>query len=152
MAKSVIIYSEQEIQKIERACKIAAATLDFITPYVQEGVTTEELNGICEDYMRSHGTHPAPLTKGFPKAVCISLNNVVCHGIPGKRVLRKGDILNIDVSLSLDGWYADNGRMYYVGPVSKEAHKLTRVTYEAMLLGIAAVRPGARLGALASMG
>ena len=132
------------------AGKLAGETLDFITPYVKPGVTTEELDALCERFQRDHGAIPAPLNyKGFPKSICTSVNHVVCHGIPGDRRLMDGDIINIDVTPLLNGWHGDSSRMYLVGEkVPLRARKLVDVTYEAMMRGIATVKPGATLGDL----
>lgn len=132
---------------MRKAGRLAAATLDFITPYVQPGVTTGELDRLLEQHIRDHGGVPAPLGyRGFPKANCISVNHVVCHGIPGDKRLQNGDILNIDVTPILDGWYGDSSRMYLCGDVGVKAKKLVDVTYDALMIGIAQVKPGATLG------
>ena len=142
------IYGPEAFAGMRKAGRLAAETLDFITPYVRPGVSTGELDRILEQYIRDHGAIPAPLGyRGFPKANCISINHVVCHGIPGEKRLQSGDILNIDVTPILDGWYGDSSRMYLAGDdVSIKARRLVDVTYEAMMLGIAAVKPGATLG------
>jgi len=143
----VIRHDESGFEGMRRAGRLAAETLDYITPFVKAGVTTLELNDICHSFIEDHGAVPAPLNyKGFPKATCISVNHVVCHGIPSEKVLHDGDILNIDVTVILDGWYGDTSRMYWVGPPSVKARRLTDVTYEAMMRGIRAVRPGNTLG------
>ncbi|HET8728546.1 MAG TPA: type I methionyl aminopeptidase [Alphaproteobacteria bacterium] len=133
---------------MRRAGRLAAEVLDFITPHVRPGITTGELDRLCHDYIRDHGAVPAPLNyRGYPKATCISLNHVVCHGIPGDRKLVNGDILNIDITVILDGWYGDTSRMFWAGDkVSVKARTLTEVTYDAMMLGLAEIRPGATLG------
>jgi len=133
---------------MRRAGRLAAATLDYITAHVAPGITTGELDALCEAFIRDHGAVPAPLGyRGYPKATCISLNHVVCHGIPGDRRLRDGDVLNIDVTVILDGWHGDTSRMFLVGErVSVKARRLVDVTYDAMMRGIAAIRPGATLG------
>jgi methionyl aminopeptidase len=133
---------------MRKAGRLAAETLDFITPYVQPGVTTGELDQLCERFIRDHGAIPAPLGyRGYPKATCISINHVVCHGIPGDKRLRDGDILNLDITVILDGWYGDTSRMFLVGDnISVKARKLVDVTYDALMRGIAVVRPGATLG------
>lgn len=130
------------------AGQLAARVLDFITPQVQPGVTTGELDRRCEEFIRDHGAVPAPLNyRGFPKATCISLNHVVCHGIPGDKRLTDKDILNIDITVILDGWYGDTSRMFYAGDsVGVKAKRLCDVTYESLMRGIAAVKPGATLG------
>ena len=133
---------------MRKAGALAAATLDMITDHVQIGVTTEELDKLCHDFITKNGAIPAPLNyKGFPKSICTSLNHVICHGIPGDRKLKDGDILNIDVTVILDGWYGDTSRMYMVGDkVSVKAKKLVEVTYDCLMRGIEAVKPGATLG------
>ena len=129
------------------AGRLAAETLDLITPRVQPGVTTEELDRICHDHIVDNGAVPAPLNyRGFPKSICTSINHVVCHGIPGERKLKSGDIVNIDVTVIVDGWHGDSSRMFSVGDVPRKAARLVEVTYQAMMRGIEAVRPGGRLG------
>jgi len=121
--------------------------LDFITPHVVPGVTTGHLDKLCHDYIVAHNAIPAPLGyRGFPRSICTSINHVVCHGIPGDRRLDEGDIINIDITTILDGWHGDTSRMYLVGDVKLKARRLVDVTYEAMLRGIAAVKPGATTG------
>jgi methionyl aminopeptidase len=134
---------EEEI----KAGKLASQTLDFVTPFVKAGVTTEELDQLCHKFIVEKGAIPAPLGyRGFPKSICTSINHVVCHGIPGDRKLLDGDILNIDVTVIVDGWHGDTSRMFTVGKVGVRAKKLIDVTYEAMMRGIEVVRPGATLG------
>ena len=132
---------------MRRAGRLAAETLDFITPHVQPGVTTEELNTLCHEFILDNKAIPAPLNyRGFPKSICTSINHVVCHGIPTDKRLQNGDIVNIDVTVILDGWYGDTSRMYYAGNVGVKARRLCDVTYEAMMRGIAAAKPGAHVG------
>ena len=138
---------------MRRAGRLAAEALDMITPYVVPGVSTGELDARIEAFTRDHGAVPAPLNYAprgmppYPKATCISPNHVVCHGIPGEKKLVNGDIVNIDVTVILDGWYGDTSRMYTVGDkVPLRARKLVDITYECLMRGIAAVRPGATLG------
>ena len=141
------IHGPEDFEGMRKAGRLAAATLDFITPYVQPGITTGELDRLLEQFIRDHGGVPAPLGyRGFPRANCISVNHVVCHGIPGDKRLMNGDILNIDVTPILDGWYGDSSRMYLCGDVSVKAKKLVDVTYDALMIGIAQVKPGATLG------
>ena len=141
------IYSENDFARLRAAGRLAAETLDFITPYVVPGVTTEELDRLCDEFIRRRGATSAPLGyNGFPKATCISLNHVVCHGIPDGRRLEDGDILNIDVTPILNGWYGDSSRMYIVGKAPVKAAKLIAATYESMWEGIRAVREGATVG------
>lgn len=143
----IILYNEQDFEGLRAAGRLAAATLDMITPYVKPGVTTGELDRIIHEYTLDHGATPAPLNyRGFPKSSCISINHVVCHGIPGEKALQEGDIVNIDVTSILDGWYGDNSRMYTVGKVPLKAAKLIETTYECLMRGIEVVRPGATLG------
>ena len=143
----VTIHDESGFEGMRRAGRLAAEVLDFITPFVKRGVTTLELNDQCHQYITDHGATPAPLNyKGFPKSTCISVNHVVCHGIPSEKVLQDGDILNIDITVILDGWYGDTSRMFWVGEPSVKARRLTEVTHEAMMRAIRAVKPGATLG------
>ncbi len=129
------------------AGRLAAECLDMIGPHVVPGVSTDTLNTLCHDFITAHGAVPAPLNyRGFPKSTCISVNHVVCHGIPGPRRLDDGDILNIDVTVILDGWYGDTSRMYAAGVPNTRAKRLMDVTYEALMRGIAAVKPGATFG------
>ena len=145
---SVTIHSPADFAGMRAAGRLAADTLDFITPYVQPGVTTLELDRLCEQFTRDHGGISAPLGyKGFPRSVCISINHVVCHGIPGERRLIDGDILNIDVTPILDGWHGDSSRRYLAGDkVPLRARKLVDVTYDALMRGIEVIKPGATLG------
>ena len=143
----IIIHGAENFEGMRKAGKLAAETLDFITPYVKVGVTTEELDRLCHKFIIDHGAIPAPLGyRGFPKSICTSINHVVCHGIPGDRKLMDGDIMNIDVTVIVDGWHGDTSRMFCVGKVGVRAKKLVDVTYEAMMRGIEVVRPGATLG------
>ncbi len=129
------------------AGKLAAETLDYIGPLVKIGVTTGEIDRLCHEFIVKHGARAAPLGyKGYPKSVCTSVNHVVCHGIPGDKQLEDGDIINIDVTVILDGWYGDTSRMFLLGDVGVRAKKLVDTTYEAMMAGIEVVRPGATLG------
>ncbi len=146
--ESIPLHSPEDFEGMRRAGHLAAEILDFITPYVKPGVTTAELDTLCETYTRDHGAIPAPLGyRGYPKATCISANHIVCHGIPSEKTLEDGDIINIDVTVILDGWYGDTSRMYYVGDkISVKARRLVEITYECMMRGIEVVRPGATLG------
>lgn len=132
---------------MRKAGKLAAEVLDYITDFVQIGVTTNELNDLCHKMITENGAIAAPLNyKGFPKSICTSVNHVVCHGIPDERKLKNGDIVNIDVTVIVDGWYGDTSRMFFVGEPPIRAKRLCQVTYDAMMLGIEQVRPGATLG------
>ena len=145
--RRVKLHGEPHFEGMRRAGRLAAEALDMIFPHVRPGVTTEELDRICHDFILAHGAIPAPLGyRGFPKSICTSVNHVVCHGIPGDKRLVAGDILNIDVTVIVDGWHGDTSRMFHVGDVGVKARRLCDVTYEAMMAGIAAVRPGATLG------
>jgi methionyl aminopeptidase len=129
------------------AGQLAATCLDMIAPHVRTGVTTGELDRLCHDFIIAHNAQPAPLNyRGFPKSICTSINHVVCHGIPGDRRLLDGDIVNIDVTVILDGWHGDSSRMYAAGAPSTRAKVLMQVTYDAMMRGVEAVKPGATLG------
>lgn len=146
-ATTIILHGPEGFEGMRAAGKLAAQTLDYIAPFVKIGVTTEELDKLCHDYISQHGAIPAPLGyRGYPKSICTSINHVVCHGIPGARKLMDGDILNIDVTVILNGWYGDTSRMFSVGKVGLRARKLIDATYEAMMRGIEVVRPGATLG------
>jgi methionyl aminopeptidase len=147
-ARQIVIHRAEDFEAMRRAGKLGAETLDFITPEVVPGVTTETLDRLCHDFIVEAGAIPAPLDyRGFPKSICTSINHVVCHGIPTERkVLRDGDILNIDVTVILDGWHGDTSRMFFVGKPSVKARRLVEVTYESMMLGIETVKPGATLG------
>ncbi|MBX6322488.1 MAG: type I methionyl aminopeptidase [Rhodospirillaceae bacterium] len=145
--RRIKLHDAAAFEGMRRAGRLAAETLDFITPYVRPGVTTGELDRLCHDFIVGHGAVPAPLNyRGFPKSICTSINHVVCHGIPGDKRLQDGDIMNIDVTVILDGWHGDTSRMFGVGRVGVKAQKLMAVTYEAMMRGIAVVRPGATVG------
>ncbi len=146
-ARPIVIHPPQAFSAMREAGRLAASVLDMVTPHVQNGVTTDALNTLCHEYILAHGAVPAPLNyRGFPKSICTSVNHVVCHGIPNHVALRSGDIVNIDVTVILNGWYGDTSRMFYVGEVSTKARRLTEITYEAMMHGIAMVKPGATLG------
>jgi len=144
------IHGPDAFEGMRQAGILAAETLDFITPHVRPGITTGELDRLCHNFIVDHDAIPAPLNyHGFPKSICTSINHVVCHGIPGDRRLMEGDILNIDVTVILDGWHGDTSRMFFVGErVPVKARRLVDVTYEAMMRGIAVVQPGIRTGAI----
>ena len=145
--RRIIIHGENEFAGMRRAGRLAAETLDMITPHVRAGVTTGELDRLIHEFTELHGAIPATLNyRGYPKSSCISINHVVCHGIPGDRRLVDGDILNIDVTSILDGWFGDTSRMFIVGQPSRRAAMLVDVTYEALMRGIETIRPGATLG------
>ncbi|MGB0719817.1 MAG: type I methionyl aminopeptidase [Bdellovibrionales bacterium] len=146
--EGIEIHSESDMIGMRKAGNLAAQCLDMITEYVVPGTTTEALDNICRKFIETNGAIPAPLNyKGFPKSICTSINHVVCHGIPEDRALRNGDIVNIDVTVILDGWHGDTSRMYLVGDkIPIKAKKLVDVTYECLMRGIEVVKPGATLG------
>ncbi len=141
------IHRPDDFDAMHRAGRLAAETLDFIVPHVAPGVSTDELDRLCHEFIVGHDAIPAPLNyRGFPKSICTSINHVVCHGIPGDRRLDEGDSLNIDITVILDGWHGDTSRMFLLGAAPLKAKRLADITYEAMMRGIAAVKPGATLG------
>ena len=145
--REIKIHSQKDFEGMRKTGRLAAETLDFITPYVQPGITTEELDKLCHDFIVSHGAVPAPLGyRGFPKSICTSINHVVCHGIPGPKKLQKGDIVNIDVTTIVDGWHGDTSRMFAVGDIPLRAKKLIDVTFESLMRAIELVKPGVHLG------
>lgn len=146
-ARRITVHAPEDYAGMRAAGQLAAETLDMITPHVRPGVSTAALDRLCHDFIVARGATPAPLGyRGYPKSICTSINHVVCHGIPGERRLVEGDILNIDVTVVLDGWHGDSSRMYAAGQPSTRARMLIDVTYEALVRGVAAVRPGCTLG------
>jgi methionyl aminopeptidase len=150
---TVTIKTGAEIEGMRVAGRLGAEVLDYITPFVKPGVTTDELDRLCHDYMVNvQGTIPAPLNyappghKPYPKSICSSVNNQVCHGVPGDKVLKNGDIVNLDITVIKDGWHGDTSRMFVVGETTPQARRLIQITYEAMWIGINQVKAGARLG------
>jgi len=143
-----IIKTASEIEKMRVACKLAAEVLEMIEPYVVPGVTTNELDQICHDYIVDvQQAIPAPLNyHGFPKSICTSVNQQVCHGIPCDKKLKSGDIVNVDITVLKDGYHGDTSKMFCVGDVSPHAKRLVNITQEAMFKGIEQVKPGATLG------
>ena len=150
MARSepVILHDEAGFAGMRKAGQLAADVLDMISEHVQPGVTTEELDRICHDYITAHNAIPAPLNyKGFPKATCISLNHVVCHGIPNEnKILNNGDIINVDVTVILDGWYGDSSRMFVAGKTNKKNYDLLKTTFDCLHIGIKEAIPGKTFG------
>ena len=146
----VTLKTPAEQEQMRTAGRLAAEVLDMIGPYIVPGVTTDELNARCHDYIVNvQQAIPAPLNyRGFPKSVCTSVNHVVCHGIPSDKRLKQGDIINVDVTVIKDGWHGDTSRMFAVGKISPAAQRLVDITREAMWIGIRQIRPGARLGDL----
>lgn len=145
---SVIIKTAQEIDKMRIAGQLAADVLTMIEPHIKKGISTNELNQICHDFIvNEQAAIPAPLNyHGFPKSICTSLNYVVCHGIPNDKALKEGDTINIDITVIKDGYHGDTSKMFVVGKVSILAERLSRVAQECLYLGIKMVKPGARLG------
>src|SRR5258706_4982714 len=151
---AIVIKTEQDIEGMRLAGRLAAEVLDFIAEHIRPGVSTAELDRLCHGYMVDvQGTTPAPLHYSppgyppYPKSICTSVNSVICHGIPSDtKILKRGDIVNIDVTVIKNGYHGDTSRMFYVGEPSVAARRLTEVTYECMWLGIAQVRPGATIG------
>ncbi len=148
MGESITLLSKREIEKMRRAGQLAAQLLDHLAPLVKPGVTTLALNDEAERWTQEKGAISAPLGyNGFPKSICTSINEVICHGIPNaKQILRDGDIINIDVTPILDGYHGDTSRTFLVGNPSEKARKLVEVTEECLRRGIAAVRPGGKIG------
>lgn len=144
----VTIKTAAEIEHMRRACRLAAEVLEMIEPHVVPGVSTEELDRICHDYIvEVQQAVPAPLNyHGFPKSICTSINHVVCHGIPNEKRLKDGDVVNLDVTVIKDGFHGDTSKMFVVGNASIKARRLVDTAYECLLTGIALVRPGTRLG------
>lgn len=147
--RNILIKTEEQIEGIRRSSQLTSEILDMLEERIAPGVTTGEIDTWVHEYTLAHGATPAPLNyRGFPRSVCTSINEVVCHGIPGERVLEKGDILNVDVTSILDGYYGDSSRMFLIGDVSEEALRLVRTTRACLYAAIDAVRPGMRLGDL----
>lgn len=143
----------KDITEMRIAGKLAAEVLDYIAPFVQPGITTNELDYLCHKYMVDvQKTIPAPLHycppghKPYPKSICTSLNDTICHGIPNDKIIKNGDLLNIDVTIIKNGYHGDTSRMFYIGTPSTEAKRLTQTTYECLWLGISQIKPGAHLG------
>ena len=144
---AIIIKTEKQIEGIRKSSRLAAKTLKYLEPLIVPGITTGEINDLAEKFIRDNGATPACLNyRGFPKAVCTSVNEVICHGIPGDRALKEGDIINVDVTTILDGFYGDTCRMYAVGQVSESAQKIMDTAKKCLEIGIAQVRPGNRFG------
>ena len=145
---NVTIKSSEEQEKMRIAGRLAAEVLDMIGDFVQPGISTNELDQICHKYItETQNAIPAPLNyRGFPKSICTSLNHVVCHGIPGERILKSGDILNIDVTVIKEGFHGDTSRMFFVGKSNIQAERLVQITLESMLIGIEELAPGKYLG------
>ena len=144
----ITIKTSEEIEKMRLAGRLAADVLQMIESHVREGISTDELDQICHDYIvNEQKAIPAPLNyRGFPKSICTSINHVICHGIPGNKKLKSGDIMNIDITVIKDGYHGDTSKMFFVGEPSIRAKRLVRITYECMKLGVEMVKPGIHLG------
>jgi len=141
------LHGPEDFAAMRRAGQLVAEVLDLLAEHVKPGVATERLDRLVFEYALQHGALPATLMyRGYEKSICTSINHVVCHGIPNEKALREGDIVNIDVTLLLDGWHGDSSRMYTVGEVPRRAERLIEVTHEAMMAGIYAIRPGGTVG------
>ena len=148
-SSAIRIHDAEAFEGMRKAGRLVAEALDMITAHVKPGVTTGAIDDLIREFTLDHGGLPACLGyKGYEKTVCTSINHVVCHGIPDAKPLREGDIVNIDVTYVLDGWHGDSSRMYPVGQIKRAAERLMEVTYECLLRGIAAVKPGVRTGAI----
>ena len=146
-ARHITLHQHGDFVPMRAAGRLAAETLDMITEHVRPGVTTAELDRVCHDFIVARGGVPATLGyRGYKHSSCISINHVVCHGIPGERRLMNGDVLNIDVTVVLDGWHGDTSRMYVAGQASTRATRLLDITWESLLRGVSAIKPGATLG------
>jgi methionyl aminopeptidase len=150
---AITIKNHEEIEKMRIAGRLGAEVLDYITPFVKPGVSTGELDQLCHDYMVNvQKTIPAPLNyappghRPYPKSICTSVNHQICHGVPGERILKNGDIVNLDITVIKDGFHGDTSRMFILGEPSIAAKRLCEITYECMWLGISVVKPGAKLG------
>ncbi len=145
---AIKIYNDEDFVGLRKSGKLAAETLDYITEFVVEGVSTLKLNDLCDEFINDNGGISACIGyNGYPKSVCISVNHVICHGIPSEtKILKNGDILNIDVTTIVDGYYGDTSRMYYVGEPSIKAKRLCEVTYNSLMLAIEQVKPGNHIG------
>lgn len=147
-SEGIELHPEADFAAMRKAGLLAAQTLDMITDHVVPGVTTQTLDDLCAAFIAKNNAIAAPLNyKGFPKSICTSINHVICHGIPGDRALKEGDIVNIDVTVILDGWHGDSSRMYMVGDkIPIKARRLVDITYDCLMAGIEMVRPGNTLG------
>lgn len=143
----ILLKMEKDIEAIREAGRIALATLDMVEERIRPGISTDEINTLVHEFTIKHGAVPAPLNyRGYPKSVCVSVNEVICHGIPGERLLNEGDIVNVDVTPILNGYYADASKTFFVGSPGPDAEKIVSVARECMEAGISMVRPGNRVG------
>jgi methionyl aminopeptidase len=147
MTDNIKIHNDDDFESMREAGALASECLDYITDFINPGISTLEIDKLCHNFQIERGAIPAPLNyKGFPKSICTSVNHVVCHGIPSNKILEEGDIINIDVTPKFNGWHGDTSRMFYVGKVKLKAQKLVETTYEAMMRGIEVVKPGNTTG------
>ncbi len=144
----ISIKSAREIELMRATCALARETMEYIAPFVKPGVSTEELDQLCHDYIIKHGAYPSPLNyHGFPKSICTSINEVVCHGIPNKsEIIKDGDIVNLDITTYLNKFHGDTNKTFLVGNVDPKIKKLVEVTYECLMAGISVVKPGSHIG------
>ncbi|WP_337266693.1 type I methionyl aminopeptidase [Oryzifoliimicrobium ureilyticus] len=146
---AIRLYGPDAFGSMRKACQLTARCLDELAGIVRPGITTNAIDRFVFEFGMDHGAYPATLNyRGYTKSTCTSINHVVCHGIPDDKPLKEGDIVNVDVTYSLDGWYGDSSRMYPVGEIKRAAERLLEVTYESLLRGIAVVKPGVRTGAI----
>jgi methionyl aminopeptidase len=147
MGTSIVIKTPADIEGIRKSAELAAKVLNFIEPHIQVGISTDEINQICHDFILKNGARPSPLGyKGFPKSICTSVNQVICHGIPGEYRLREGDIIKVDVTTYLNGYHGDTCKTFGVGKISRAARDLMKATQECLRIGIDQVKPGGHFG------
>ena len=146
--KDIPFHSAEDFKSMRKAGALAAEILDELKEMIKPGITTDKINSFCHKMILENGAIPAPLNyKGFPKSICTSVNHVVCHGIPSEeKVLQEGDIINIDITVILDGWHGDSSRMFAAGQINKKTYQLLRNTYECLMIGIEAAKPGNHMG------
>jgi methionyl aminopeptidase len=146
--ENIILHVPEDFEGMRAAGQLTAQVLDYITPFLKPGISTGEIDRLCHQYIVDHGAIPAPLNyKGYPKSICTSINHVVCHGIPNDdKILRDGDIINVDITVILNGWFGDSSRTFAVGKIGVKAQALVNTTFEAMMHGIEMVKPGVTLG------
>ena len=142
---------KESFDKTKTAGRLAADTLDEVTPYIKPGISTNEIDKICYEFIKDNGGYSAPLFyRGFPKSCCTSPNHVVCHGVPTSKYLNEGDIINVDVTTIVNGWHGDTSRMFFVGEVSTKCKNLVSATYESLMKAISVIKDGAKLGDIGS--
>ena len=150
---NIRLKEKADIEAIKLAGRLAIDTLNMVEPYLKPGIKTDDINTLVHEFIVKNGARPAPLNyRGYPKSICISVNEVICHGIPGDLILKDGDIVNIDVTPVLNGYYADANKTYFVGTVSQDAKKIVSVARECLRQGMLMVRPGGRIGDISAYG